>query len=245
VSRLLKPALPERARARAGLTFALLFCIALAALLAGCGSSDNGVASKSGKEILAASKAAAESAHSVHVVGRSSQGRASLAIDLRLAGDGGRGHISFLGLDFEVIRIGDTVYVKGSPAFYKRLGATQGITLHVPAGTWLKAPVNGGPLAQLAALAELRGELERLLSTPGPVIRGASTTIKGQKAIELKEKTKVYEGSLFVATTGKPYPLLLVKSGGRERGRLTFSGWGEGVSLGAPSPAVEVGGLKG
>ena len=153
-----------------------MLAVALALVaLAGCGSSENGVASKSGKEILAASKAAAESASSVHVVGKTSQGRLSLTINLSLASNGGRGQVSFLGLNFEVIRIASTVYVKGTQAFYKRLGAALGATLHVPKGTWLKAPAGSGPLAQLAAFADLRGELDRMLSTPGSVTKGAST----------------------------------------------------------------------
>ena len=222
----------------------LALAVALGLLLSGCGSSDNDVASKSGKEILAASKAAASSADSVHVVGKSSQGRLTIAVNLSLTTSGGRGQISFLGFDFEVIRIGNTVYLKGNHAFYKRLGDALGTTLNVPQGTWLKAPASAGPLSQLAGLADLRGELNRLLSTPGSVVKGATTTVNEQKVVELKETTKVYKGSLFVATTGKPYPVLLVKSGGRETGRTTFSEWDEDFSLNAPSPSVELSSFK-
>ncbi len=232
-----------------GLDRAVLWLIplGLAALLAlsGCGSSDNGVSSKSGKEILAASKAAAVGASSVHVVGKSSQGRLTLAIDLSLTRNGGRGQVSFPGLDFEVIRIGDTVYVKGSPVFYSRVGAIIGKTLQVPAGTWLKGSVTRSALSQLVAFTDRASELDRLLSSPGSVTKGASTTVNGQKVIELKEATKVYKGVLYVATTGKPYPVALVKSGGKERGRTTFSGWDEEVSLSAPSPVVDVDSLTG
>ena len=58
---------------------------------------------------------------------------------------------------------------------------------------------------------DLRGELNRLLSTTAPVAKGAKTTINGQKAIEVKEAAKLYKGLLYVATTGKPYPIQLVK----------------------------------
>ncbi len=231
-------------RARGGLWVAVLLAVALSAALAGCGSSDNGVASKSGKEILAASKAAAVGADSVHVLAKSAQGRLTLAINLALGRNGGRGRVSLFGLDYEVIRIGDTAYVKGSPAFYKRLGAILGKTLRVPAGTWLEGSATKGPLSQPVAFTDRPSELDRLLSTPGSVTKGASTTINGQKVIELKEATKVYKGVLYVATTGKPYPVLLVKSGGREKGRTTFSGWDEEVSLSAPSPSVDVSTLK-
>jgi hypothetical protein len=210
-------------------------------LQSGCGgSSDNGVANKSGKEILAAATQVAQGAQSVHVIARASQGPLTLALDLTLAGDGGRGHVSFGKLNYEMVRIGHTVYVKGSLALYKGLGATR----PVPNGSWLKLPVNGGPIAPFAALIELRGELVRLLSTPGSVTKGVKTKLHGQEVVELKERTKVYGGSLYVATTGKPYPVLLIKSAGRERGQTTFSEWDEPVSLAPPSPAIDIAALQ-
>jgi hypothetical protein len=198
------------------------------------------VASKSGKEILAAAKEAAQGAKSVHVVGRASQGSLSLTSDIAL----GRGsaHLSraFGHLAYELTRIGGTLYVKGPASFLEFVTHKP---VKIPPGTWLKGPANG-KLAQLATLIDLPRELDLMLSTPGSVTKGARTTIRGQKVIELKEKTKVYEGALYVATSGKPYPLLFVKSGGRERGRTTFSEWDRGVSLSAPSPWVDVSTLR-
>jgi hypothetical protein len=222
------------ARGRAGVSLALP--LALAAALAGCGgSSGNGVASKSASDILAASKAAAQSATSVHVVGKNSQGALSLKLNLDMASNGGRGQVSLLGLNFELIRVGNTLYAKGNPAFYKRLG----VAAHVPQGTWLKASANGGKLAQLAAFTDLSGELGRLLSSTGPITKGASATVNGQQAIELKESAKLFSGSLYIATTGKPYPIEIVKRG-RESGQTAFSHWNEPVSLSAPANAIAI-----
>ncbi len=229
-----------------GLDRAVLWLIplGLAALLAlsGCGSSDNGVAEKSGKEILAASKAAAEGADSVHVLAKSAQGRLTFSSDLELGKDEARAKASFLGLNFEVIQIGHSIYAKGSQAFYARL---LGSAADVPQGTWLKGSANSGKLGQLTSFTELAGQLNRLLSTSGPVTKGTTTTVNGQKAIELKEVAKLYKGTLYVATTGKPYPIALVKSGRRETGRTTFSAWDEDVSISAPSPSVDVSTLEG
>jgi hypothetical protein len=223
------------ARGRAGAPLALL-AVALAAALTGCGgSSGNGVASKSPSDILAAAKAAAVSATSVHVSAKNSQGPLSLTLNLDLASNGGRGQISLLGATYEVIRIGNTLYAKGNPAFYKRLSAITG--LHLPQGVWLKAPANGGRLAQLASFTDLSSELNLLLRSTGPIIKGATTTVNGQKAIELKETAKLFSGSLYIATTGKPYPIELLKHG-RESGQTTFSGWNQPVSLTAPPNAT-------
>jgi hypothetical protein len=239
----------HRARARAGLssrrlaggrasTLVLPLVVALAVSLTGCGgSSGNGIASKSPTDILAASKAAAASATSVHVMSKASQGPLSLTLNLDLASNGGRGQISGLGLAYEVIRIGNTLYLKGNSAFYTRLSSTTG--LHLPRGAWLKAPANGGRLAQLAAFTEMSGELGRLLSSTAPITKGATTTVNGQKAIELKESAQLFSGSLYIATTGKPYPIELLKRG-RESGQTTFSGWNAPVSLAAPANAIAI-----
>jgi hypothetical protein len=237
------PSCVRAARARALAPLALPLTVALAAALAGCGgSSGNGIASKSPAEILAASRAAAEGATSVHVVSRASQGRLSLTSDLELAGDRGRARVSFLGRTREVIRIGDTLYLKGYSAVYKRLGRST--DPHVPRGAWVKAPANSGRLVSLAALTNLRTELGLLLGSTVPLTKGATTAVNGQHAIELKEKTaKGFTGFLYIATTGTSYPIELVKHGA-ETGQITFSGWNEPVSLTAPANAVALSKLK-
>jgi hypothetical protein len=131
--------------------------LALAALaITGCSSSSssssgNGVSSKSPTEILAASKAAADSAGSVHVAGTLANNGTRITLNLSLAsGQGGRGQISQNGLSFKLIVVGDTIYIKGSPAFYSHFGGTAATRLFQ--GKWLKAPASGGELGSLAAL---------------------------------------------------------------------------------------------
>jgi len=58
--------------------------------------------------------------------------------------------------------------------------------------------------------------------------------------IALEQTAKLYSGALFIATTGKPYPVELVKHG-KETGQTTSSGWNQPVSLSAPANAVAIG----
>jgi hypothetical protein len=226
-------------RARA-LPLVGVLAVLLVLLLAGCGSSENGVASRSAPEILAASRSAAQKASSVHVLTSTRITRGgSLSLDASLSKDQARAHISFLGLSFEAIRKGNTIYIKGNPAFSARLEATMGVK--VPSGVWLKGSTNS--LAQIGSFTDIGKELPLILSGSGKVTKGQKTTINGQPAIIVKETRKLYTGTLYVATTGEPYPLKLRKSG-QETGQTTFSDWNDPVSVSAPTNTVEISKLE-
>jgi hypothetical protein len=215
--------------------------VVLAVLLAGCGASDNGVASKPADQILAATRTAAQSASSVHVVaGSKITHGGSLTLDASLAKNQAHAQISVLGMTYEVIRDGDTLYVKGNRVFAARLGAVLGVK--IPANQWLTGPTKG-VLAQTGGFTDIERELPAILSGSGPVSKGAKIKINGQPAITLKETRKLYTGVLYVATTGQPYPIKLIKTG-RETGQTTFTGWNHPVTVTAPPNAVHISQLQ-
>ena len=225
---------------RVGAPLALALTLALAIALTGCGGSSEDVASKSASEILAASRTSALGSSSVHVLSKASVGGLSLTTDLQLTRDGGRAQVSFIGRTYEAIRIGNTLYVKGNLVFYKSLDRRTG--LHIPQGAWVKGPANG-TLASFASFTDVSRELPIILASPGSLTKGATKTIAGQKTIELKETGKLFTGARYIATTGEPYPIQIVKHG-RETGQTTFSGWNDPVTLSAPAGAVELSSLE-
>ena len=205
------------------------------AMLAGCGGSSSDPAlSGSPAQILAASRTAATHASAVHIQTTASQGPLTLNTDLQLTDTGGRAKLKFERLSYEVIRIANTIYLKGTPGVYKHLIA--GNHVLVPTGLWLKGPATTGSLARYAALTSLPVQLDRQL-TGGPFTKGTTTTINGQKAIELHDTGKLFSGSLYIAATGNPYPIQIIKQG-RETGRTTFSGWNQPAALSAPPDAI-------
>ena len=227
-------------RSRAARLALLLAIASLGASLAGCGgSSDNGVASKTAPEILAATRAAAQSASSVHVNSESGIGITKSALDAALGTQQGHTRLSFAGLRIEEIRTGSTLYVKGNRVLDARLESTLGVK--IPSGVWLKGTV-GGPLPG-TALTSITKELPVILSSPGQLTKGPTTTIDGKPAIELKQTTPLYTGTLYVATTGKPYPILLRKTG-RETGEITFTGWNDPITVSAPANALDISKLE-
>ncbi len=157
-----------------------------------------------------------------------------------LAKTASHAQISFLGIGFEAIRTGNTIYVKGNPAFDARLGSVLGIK--IPPNTWLKGPATG-TLAQAGAFTNINSELPLLLAGRGTVTKGATTKINGEPAIELKQAQKLYTGTLYVATTGQPYPILLRKTG-RETGQTTFTAWNDPITVTPPTNATNINQLE-
>ena len=212
----------------------------IAAALAGCGgsssSSGNGVADKTPAEILAATKAATDTATSVHVAGSIVSEKSPITLDMNLlAGKGGRGQLSESGLAFELIQVGGTVYIKGSAAFYKHIGGTAAAQLLQ--GKWLKAPSSDANFASLSQLTDLRQLVDQTLASHGSLKKTGTTTIDGQKVVGITDTTK--GGTLYIATTGKPYPIEISK-GGSGGGKITFDRWNSSVTLAAPKNAIDV-----
>jgi hypothetical protein len=207
-------------------------------LLSGCGgasSAGSGLAARSPAEIVAAAKAAADGAASVHVSGAVSEG-APLSLDMRLlAGRGGRGHITQNGLSFELITLGSTVYIKGSADFYRHLGGQAAAQLFQ--GKWLKAPASAGQFASITALTDLRKVIDTALASHGALGRGATTTVGGRKALAVTDASK--GGVLYVAATGKPFPLAIARAGDGG-GRIVFDRWNEAVTISPPTNAINL-----
>lgn len=205
----------------------------------GSGSSaTNGVAGKSAAQIVAAAQSAARSASSVHVAGAVASGE---KIDLDLArGRGGKGSLTEGGASVQLIRIGQKVYIKGSQAFYRRVGGAAAAKLLQ--GKWLKAPASAQDMASLVSVTDLNKLLGSLLGSHGKLAKGGTTTVDGQQVVAVKDVTK--GGTLYVATTGKPYPVELSSTKGGSGGQVTFDRWDQPVSLAPPANVVDLSNLK-
>ena len=216
----------------------LSLVVALTAL-AGCGgsSSGNGVASKSPTEIIAAAKTAADGASTVHVSGSTVTGGTPITLDLSLvAGKGGRGRIAENGLSFELIELERTLYIKGSSAFYKHFAGAAAARLLQ--GKWLKAPATSSSFAGLSSLIELHKLLATALASSDKALVSTGTrTVKGQAVVGVKDTAQ--NETIYVATTGQPYPVAATKSG-TDGGAIAFAAWDKPVTLTAPANAVDI-----
>jgi hypothetical protein len=217
------------ARRRTRPLFALA-ALLLVVAIAGCGggsssSSGSGIAGKPPAAILAATKVAADGAKSVHVSGSIVSGNSPITLDMQLlAGKGGRGQLSQDGLSFELIE-----HIGGSAA------------AQLLQGKWLKASATSSDFASLGQLTNLHELLDQTLSDHGALSKGGTKTIKGQQVVGITGKAK--DGTLYVAATGKPYPIQIAKSGSSSDS-ITFDHWDEPLTLSAPANAIDINALQ-
>ena len=72
----------------------------------------------------------------------------------------------------------------------------------------------------------------------GKVANDGKTTYKGADVVVIRDKSD--NSKLYVAATGKPYPVALVSGLKGQSGAITFDDWNKPVSLSAPSGAIDI-----
>jgi hypothetical protein len=206
-------------------------------VLAGCGgggSKTNGEAQKTAAQVVADAQQAASAAELVHAVGAGTDNGQPLKIDLWVGHAKAKGHLEEAGAGFDVIRVGKTIYVKGSDAFLKTFaGATAVTLLH---GRWIKGTTSDAQLGALAPLTDIQQLFQGVLGQHGKIENRGESDYKGQKAVEIRDTTQ--GGSLYVAAEGTAYPIAL--AGGKEQGDIGFSEWNGDVTIAAPADAVDL-----
>jgi hypothetical protein len=224
----------------------LVLVLALA-LLTACGSHSkaeqaNGEASKPAVRVLADAKKALSSASSVHVSGGIVSKGTPITVDLSMAtGKGAKGSMTTSGLKFDLVQIGNFAYIRGSDEFLRHFaGAAVAQLMH---GQWLKASITSGRFAQLAPLTNINVLFDKVASHHGKLANEGAKTYQGQKTVEIRDTSD--NSRLYVAATGKPYPVAIVGGKKGQSGTVTFGDWNKSVSLSAPKGAFDISKLGG
>lgn len=218
----------------------MLTCLAGCAVLlalAGCGgsSSDSGVASESPQKILSDSLTAAKGLKSVHAAGTVNSGGQHIALDIQLVGGkGGQGQITLNGLSFKLVGLNHYAYMQAPPAVWEKAGAPAAAAQQLQ-GKWLRTPASG-QFGSIASLTDINTLFTQLLTQHGKKLTtGGESTVAGRKVVAVKSD----QGTLYVAATGKPYPVEIVKPGS-DGGRIDFDRFNESVSLSAPTNTINL-----
>lgn len=203
-----------------------------AAMLSGC-TGANGVADLPAEEILSRAISALDGASSYRMKGAAAFETTTVDIEVLVAGADVEGTARHFGYPIEIIKVGGHTYVKSDQFFavmFARYGGTEenrADALAKVKGRYVKFP--GSEAIGPAILPSAKD----LLKEGGAVNKGESATIDGRQAITLTYATGA---TLYVATTGEPYPLRLEALDGAVLDLLDF---GVSASITEP-PAAEV-----
>ncbi|MFI0814567.1 hypothetical protein ACH4TX_07435 [Streptomyces sp. NPDC021098] len=223
-----------------------VMCAGLAATLTACGGGEgetdpdagtNGVGKLPASKIESKARTAAGTADAVHLSGSLvSKGR-TYKVDLKLKGDGGTGVVSTKGTRYELLRVGEELYLKADAGFWAHQGASGGHDGDAAAAgkledKYVKVPSGDPSYKRLSGFTDKSVMLDGLLGLHGTVTTGDRGEIGGTRTIRIRGG-QGNGGSLDVSLEGRPYPLRLQRAGGA--GVIRLENWNQDFKLAAPT----------
>jgi hypothetical protein len=178
----------------------------------------NGQEQLTAEELLARSGAALRAAASFRVKISASFGAHSVAFDMLYVGGDAQGTKTEGDQVTEFRRIGPSLYIKGSDAYWSSIVGLQAGRL---SGKWVK--VDGADSSH----AELGPPREGFLADARGMTKAGTSTVNGRPVVVLKRT----DATLYVAAEGEPYPIRVESAAGGATGTVDFSDFG-------PAPAA-------
>jgi hypothetical protein len=218
---------------------AALAALGASGLLTGClglgGDPDagtNGVGKLPAPTIEQKAKTAAAGAPALRLAGTVVSGGQTYRLDMRLRADGGVGEVTTKGATFQLLRVGDDLYLKAGADFYGDGGDDKDSKAAAAKlnGKYVKVPSSDPSYQQFTGFTDKKTLLADLFVLDGTLKTGGHRKVGSTRTIAL-DGTR--GGSLDVSLKGTPYPLRYQRAG--HAGTLTLSDWGEDFSLVAPA----------
>ena len=197
----------------------------------------NGVAEKAPAEILDAARKALAGGGSVHVKGNGTADGQVYAIDMRVQGTrGGRGTVTIHHNPVEILRVGKTAYIKGSAAFWLDFTGDKAAT-ELLKGKYLKASTDDPDMRGIVGFTDAGKLAEGLLRASGAVTLADRREVASVDTVGVTFRPNDGgKATVYVATTGKPYPMYLSTTGATpdETSALDFTDYDKPFQVTAP-----------
>ncbi len=185
----------------------------------------NGVEELGPKQILNQANKAALSARSMRLIGTSPQA----SLDLVVTQDSSDGSRTAGETTLKTRVVDGTIYIKADADYWtqafnakkaKRIG-----------DKWVTGDLNNPKLESFKQTSIMKPLMKQFLRTDGTVEVGDVGVSQGQPAVPLTSNI----GTLWIATTGKPYPLMITSSPDQaEVSEVDFTDWNKKVVIKAP-----------
>ena len=204
----------------------------------GGGGTPNAQQSDHAAALVASARRAIASASSVFVTGSVDSGGQVIGLRLKLVnGQGGEGTITARGASIQLIVVHGRGYMTTTAAGWRRLAGANGAEIGALLnGSWISLP----PTGEFSSLFKLTSQnvlFAHLLASHGTFVRGSTTTLDGEHVISVTNTAT--GGTLYIATTGPPYPVEITKSG-PNAGTVRFSNENQPVHLAAPPHSISL-----
>ncbi|MFH9724018.1 hypothetical protein ACH4M4_13800 [Streptomyces sp. NPDC017254] len=222
----------------------LALCAGLAVGLTACAADPdegtNGVGRLSAPEIEGKARSVADTAKAVRLSGTLVSKGGTFKLNMRLKQDGATGSVTTKNSTFELLRIGDALYLKADAGFWSH--DTQGSDKPTEADAeaadklddmYVKVPQGDPSYKQLRGFTDMGPLLGGLIGLHGEKVKGDRDQIGGVKTVKVRGGADGEGGTLDVALEGIPYPLQFARGGGA--GIVVLSEWNKDFPLVAPS----------
>jgi hypothetical protein len=210
--------------------------LAAALVLSSCAAAANGVATKSGPAIVNAAGAALISARTFEIQATSGGSGSPASVTFKIEGKNlGEGSFVTSSVSFQAEELHGIDYFR-SQTLWNQVG---GPTLQGALGNrWVFISAGSATATELTAvfgtLTSPPTMAKQLTKDAQTSVRGKVGNIDGEPVISVTEPKA---GTIYVATTGKPYPLRWEQG---TVGRVVFSNFGVHFSIKAPKGAVNL-----
>ncbi|WP_435612081.1 hypothetical protein [Streptomyces sp. bgisy159] len=150
------------------------------------------------------------------------------------------GTLSMGGGKTDLIRTGDTVYMKYNEAFLRAQSKGESpdeadSIVTMLAGKWTKTTATGEDAMDLSEFCDLNSLLDDTDEGRPVATRGKTTTVDGTPAVTVTEKDGKDVYTVYVATEGKPYVLRIDSTSAEDPGTISFSDFDKPVQARKPS----------
>ncbi|WP_367320975.1 hypothetical protein [Streptomyces sp. HUAS ZL42] len=240
-------AIPQGRTRRAALVSAICALVVTGTGLTGCSSDPdegtNGIGKLPPAEIQSKTRAAAETAAAVRLAGSVVAGGKTYKLDMRLKAGGGSGSVTAEGATFQLLRVGEQLYLKADAEFWSHENDGKGGAGSDTAaadkldGKYVKVPKGDPSYQRFSGFTDKDVLLEGLLTLHGDLATDGHHEQAGIRTIRITGD-EGSGGTLDVSLEGKPYPLRLERAGGA--GTLSFSAWEKDFSLKEPAKGETV-----
>ncbi|WP_406061886.1 hypothetical protein OG462_28460 [Streptomyces sp. NBC_01077] len=222
----------------------LALCAGLAVGLTACAADPdegtNGVGKLSASEIEGKALSAADTAKAVRLSGTLVSKGDTFKLNMRLKQNGATGSVTTKNSTFELLRVGDALYLKADAGFWSH--ETQGDDKPTEADAeaadklddkYVKVPQGDPSYKQLRGFTDMALLIDGLIGLHGEKVKGDRDQIGGVRTVKVRGGADGEGGTLDVALEGSPYPLRLARGGGA--GLVVLSEWNKDFPLTAPS----------